>query len=826
MNVSFVYVLRSLSAFFLVLSQTIYTSMKKLLPFLVLCYQFATAQSPITFNMSNTPVAGQTQRVAIDTFPLPTVNFGNKGANQVYDFSNLTLYKYDTVEYRVPTNSQKTTCPNADVATTLDGISFLLTNTDTPGNKLTLEGFEGQLCPGQTVSAAYSTKPDVYQFPTNYLSTFSGTGYLQKTVSASQVCQSFPVTQVRLTINTTYTDTIDGWGKVITPVGAYKCLRKQRKETTTTLIEAQAFGFWNTVSNTTSTTIRYTYLTKEGKGSIINFNYDTANVLQSVQWSMTPPTAPVADFTFAYGTNGAVNFTDASDNYPTSWAWTFGDGGTSTAQNPTHTYTTNGTYTVCLIATNAGGSSTQVCKQVTVTNAPVIPVANFSWVNPNGGLVNFTDLSTNTPTGWAWTFGDGGTSTAQNPTHVYAANNTYNVCLVASNTAGNSPQVCKSVVVTGVSAVNNAPVAVNDTLSITGGSQQILHVAGNDLDPDGDNLCINAVWGSPYATEYIGGTCDMILYAPDSSFYGPDTCYYRVCDDGSPVLCDTGMVVFTVNVLNYPPVAVNDSFSVTQAVGIVVAVGANDTDPNNDALCVTAVWNSNSVMLNAGGPCNDIYYISDTCFTGLQTFNYSVCDQDGLCDTGTVKVNVLPNPDFDVVADFNWTDTSAFTHCFFLSFTNLSQNYSNSYWVIDEGTTPDTVISNNLGYPDPSLPHFFGTVCLYVSNVCKSASHCETYSLVCEGINETQLSNISLYPNPSNNVLTIDMQNNQDDITRNYAAIEVYNSIGEKVLAVNRQGENKVVNLNVAGLPNGMYAATITGANNERRTLGRFTVAH
>jgi PKD repeat protein len=73
------------------------------------------------------------------------------------------------------------------------------------------------------------------------------------------------------------------------------------------------------------------------------------------------PQAPVADFTGA-PTSGdyplTVNFTDQSSGTPTSWAWTFGDGGTSTAQNPSHTYTVAGTYTVSLTATNDVGSDT------------------------------------------------------------------------------------------------------------------------------------------------------------------------------------------------------------------------------------------------------------------------------------------------------------------------------------------------------------------------------------------------------------------------------------------------------------------------------------
>lgn len=89
----------------------------------------------------------------------------------------------------------------------------------------------------------------------------------------------------------------------------------------------------------------------------------------------TPPPAgqaPVASFT-ANPTSGAaplnVAFTDTSTNAPTSWAWTFGDGGTSTAQNPSHSYTTAGTYTAKLTATNATGSSSATAT-ITVGSAP------------------------------------------------------------------------------------------------------------------------------------------------------------------------------------------------------------------------------------------------------------------------------------------------------------------------------------------------------------------------------------------------------------------------------------------------------------------------
>ncbi|HTS19894.1 MAG TPA: polysaccharide lyase family 7 protein [Verrucomicrobiae bacterium] len=89
---------------------------------------------------------------------------------------------------------------------------------------------------------------------------------------------------------------------------------------------------------------------------------------------LSPP--PVADFT-AGPTNGsaplAVTFADISSNSPTSWSWSFGDTGTSTLQNPSHTYTTAGSYAVTLIAYNSGGSTTNT--QVALINV----VDPFVW---------------------------------------------------------------------------------------------------------------------------------------------------------------------------------------------------------------------------------------------------------------------------------------------------------------------------------------------------------------------------------------------------------------------------------------------------------------
>jgi PKD repeat protein len=162
--------------------------------------------------------------------------------------------------------------------------------------------------------------------------------------------------------------------------------------------------------------------------------------------------APVAGFVFSPGSPTAgqtATFTDASSGSPTSWLWTFGDGGTSTAQNPTKTFSQPGSYTVTLVASNAGGSSS-TSRVVTVsqaappaTNAPT-PDFSFSPPDPTPGTaVQFTDASTGSPLSWSWSFGDpasgsANSSSLRNPTHYFISAGTYTVSLTVSNGGGST----------------------------------------------------------------------------------------------------------------------------------------------------------------------------------------------------------------------------------------------------------------------------------------------------------------------------------------------------------------------------------------------------
>jgi PKD repeat protein len=170
----------------------------------------------------------------------------------------------------------------------------------------------------------------------------------------------------------------------------------------------------------------------------------TSNTLTKKDY-ITVVDIPTADFS-ADKTRGVmpftVQFSDKSAGNPTGWTWEFGDGTTSVEQNPTHVYTTSvnsvtNKYTVSLTARNLNGENKNT--KVDYITATQTPIADFTVDDRQGKapfIVKFHDLSAGNPTKWAWEFGDTGTSTEQNPIHVYPFEGSYDVRLTVTNAYG------------------------------------------------------------------------------------------------------------------------------------------------------------------------------------------------------------------------------------------------------------------------------------------------------------------------------------------------------------------------------------------------------
>jgi PKD repeat protein len=150
------------------------------------------------------------------------------------------------------------------------------------------------------------------------------------------------------------------------------------------------FFYTNTLvrSHIGSSGIVHTTFSQVNQLAFLEGRVSAVDGVDNIFLSTSPPVSsgPIASFT-ANPTSGGVplnvNFTDTSSGSPTSWAWTFGDGGTSTAQNPSYAYAVAGTYTVTLIASNGGISSTNT--QVNLINA-LTPLA--AWQEHYFGCTN------------------------------------------------------------------------------------------------------------------------------------------------------------------------------------------------------------------------------------------------------------------------------------------------------------------------------------------------------------------------------------------------------------------------------------------------------
>jgi PKD repeat protein len=234
--------------------------------------------------------------------------------------------------------------------------------------------------------------------------------------------------------------------------------------------------------------------------------------------SVTVCIAPTVSFTASAAGNGVYNFA-ASSSGATSWSWDFGDGSPlGSGASPTHTYSTSGTFTVCVTA--YGCDSTTICDTVTIC-APSF--AMFS-ASDSSGTVTFSDMSSNTSS-WSWDFGDATTSTSQNPVHTYTANGTYSVCLIAGgcdpDTMCSSVTVCPETLNAAFTSIDSA-FGANFTSTSSGAATYLWNFG------DG-NFSTAQNPSHTYATTGLFNVCLTT---------------YNICGD-SATSCDTVLLVIT-----------------------------------------------------------------------------------------------------------------------------------------------------------------------------------------------------------------------------------------------------------------------------------------
>jgi PKD repeat protein len=141
-----------------------------------------------------------------------------------------------------------------------------------------------------------------------------------------------------------------------------------------------------------------------------------------------------------------VYFTDLSYGSPTQWVWSFGDGTSSTDQNPVHYYYSSGTYYICLTISGINCQDSY-CTYVTINTTP--GCSSYFTYNAQYLNVSFQGFITNNYGGgvYYWDFGDGSNGTGQTVTHSYANYGTYSVTLTATDSVACSSTYTQSVTV-------------------------------------------------------------------------------------------------------------------------------------------------------------------------------------------------------------------------------------------------------------------------------------------------------------------------------------------------------------------------------------------
>lgn len=355
----------------------------------------------------------------------------------------------------------------------------------------------------------------------------------------------------------------------------------------------------------------------------------------------------------------AVSFTDESTGSPTAWSWDLGNGTTSTQQNPTTTYFNSGLYTIILTVSNTAGSSTITKTQyIKVDDKPVVDFSASVTAGCFPLRVNFTDLSgggSAALSAWEWDFGDGFTSTAQNPFHIYTTSGNYTVTLKVTNAGGCAKVVSRPnyiQVSQGVTVAFSNSVPVNckppETISFTSSSTGPGILSYEWLFGDGGNAFIQ----NPNHTYITGGSFNVSLIVQSSL-----GCVDTLVKPAAVVIKD-----------------VNSDFTGPATVCRGVAANFINTSA---PLSAASFWDfGDGTFSNLANPVK--------IYTAIGTYNVKLRNDYGTCFDSVIKqITVLDLP----VPDFSAPDVTDCKVPFTVNFTDLSTGATGWQWDFGDGGT-------------------------------------------------------------------------------------------------------------------------------------------
>ncbi|RAJ05398.1 gliding motility-associated-like protein [Chitinophaga skermanii] len=373
-------------------------------------------------------------------------------------------------------------------------------------------------------------------------------------------------------------------------------------------------------------------------------------------------------------TGNSFVFTNTTAGTNATYVWDFGDGTTSTATSPTHSYTTTGDFIVKLVSTNGNGCKDSIARTVTVNITPQVSFV-YAIISPNSNNVfQFTNKTVITPpedTGvvYFWDFGDGISSTLENPSHTYTTNGTYTVRLTVTTRSGCSASASETIVVTidpnvnGKFTINQSEQCLTgnnfvftNTTTVTPGTT----IAGYEWN-FGDNTAISTVT-SPSHVYATAGTYVVTLTVITTTGYRQTVTQTvvvkpvpTVVKPADQILC-VGQPTTAINFTGSVPGTMYNWVNSNPAIG-VAASGSG----NIPSFTTTNSTQSNSVATFTVTPS------FDGCIGAAQTFTITVkpsprvnptADQ-ALCAGGTTQAVAFTSAVQNTT--FSWTNSNTTT---------------------------------------------------------------------------------------------------------------------------------------------------------------------
>lgn len=540
----------------------------------------------------------------------------------------------------------------------------------------------------------------------------------------------------------------------------------------------------------------------------------------------TPNLPPVTNFNASATStcSGIVSFTDASTFSPTSWLWNFGDGNQSTLQNPTHTYTSSGTYTVSLTTTNAFGSDDEVkVNYISVNLSGGFPVAacipntqngalnfgptnvTFNTINKSSagastGYADYTCDQTTVFAGYSYTFSATHSAPTFHNCRAWIDWNNDGIFhptneLIASSNSANSTA---ATVVIPSNAVLNQPLRMRV-------------IADYDLSPD-PTPCANPEYGqaedytvivqqnaAPPVTNFTSNvtkTCDGVVQFSDLSTNIPNAWAWEFGDGGISVLKNPTHTYTTSGTYTVQLISLNsfgqDTIIQTNYITVDLESDLVDAACTPQTLGECCGYGIYKVVFNT------INHSTNGAVDGYKDYS---CEKNTTVDKGQnyaveVRTGTLNPQDTKIYIDFN---NNGIFESNELVFTKLNSYNPNGIITIPTSNVTENVFlrmrvqSDELGGTiDGCGNHLRGQT--------------EDYGVKINGpisVEENNTVNFVVFPNPTEGMISIESQ-------KSIESIVVYNLIGEQVIVLNKLNTNTLSQIDVSELAKGIYIIELT----------------